>query len=342
VGKENRIQFIKPEILVDLETLIIRPPDPGPGEIRGLADPNAAYRLYDYPAGGTRRPGRISSINALKPQLVVSLHLRNKFYANDSGGLAIIVPPAWFLREMVNAIYPVRDKPVMEKSLFMNAIPREDLPYLDWYVFEKGRSETDCLVEDLFVYLIGYPNLKGTFKPDLSDIRGLRENMVSWPYQRLEGSKSIFSVNRGSPFIRRELSPFEEKRRHGGPEGYGGDNHYAGTELLRFINRQIGEKGLKTIYKLDGSLVSTWSLPLYINAISAFLELGCIDSDTDILLFTEYRRETAVSLALGILSLLYGTGPGRGGSLPLGSRIDWESYGDYFTVPDNADWLKPD
>ncbi|MBN1413200.1 MAG: hypothetical protein JW969_20335 [Spirochaetales bacterium] len=333
IGAQNNLAFSDPNQKINIEAILIRPPDMKMEEISALEDPNAPYRLYDYPEAGKRMPGRISRINALKPELVVSLHMRNKYFDNDYGGLAILVPPASFLREIVNASYEFRDKPVAPKQYFAGVLSREYLPYLDWFVFERGRSEMDCIAEDIAIYLTGYANKKGTYVIDLQEYKGFRENMVTWPYQRSETARDLYYINREAPFFIREFSRFEEKRRHGGPEGFGGDNYYATIELLRFIKWRTVTEGLRINYRINYSFISLWSLPLHINAISAYLELGCVDSDSDLLLVTKHARSTASFIALGILSLLYGTDVPVERDAPRGGRLDWEYYGDYFDIP---------
>ena len=59
-----------------IETMISREPSLTDKQKEVESDPNASYRLYDYPdSDGDIKQGRISRINAFKPHLVVSLHM---------------------------------------------------------------------------------------------------------------------------------------------------------------------------------------------------------------------------------------------------------------------------
>ncbi|HRP70956.1 MAG TPA: N-acetylmuramoyl-L-alanine amidase, partial [Turneriella sp.] len=59
-------------------------------------DPNARFRLYDYPnyKTGEIEPGTISRINALTPELVITLHLTHT-EAPVQGGMATVITPGY-------------------------------------------------------------------------------------------------------------------------------------------------------------------------------------------------------------------------------------------------------
>lgn len=59
-------------------------------------DPNATYRLYDFPdpKTGVRRKGRLSKINESKPHLVLSLHL-NPASKGQTGGMGAVLTPGF-------------------------------------------------------------------------------------------------------------------------------------------------------------------------------------------------------------------------------------------------------
>ena len=135
-------------------------------------------------------------------------------------------------------------------------------------------------------------------------------------------------------FWDRERGKPELMRREGGLEGFGGDNLYASNELLRFmqygLRLQVNED--KDTYKEPNKIllpfVSTYSIPTFVNAISAYLELGEITSDRDMYFVTTKKRKTAICLAVGIYSLFNGLElrPIETLYTPKGRRIDFEKY----------------
>ena len=140
--------------------------------------------------------------------------------------------------------------------------------------------------------------------------RGLRHNMVSWSYQNkaevsaahLRGFQPI------GPFWEREQGKAEVWRREGGPEGYGGDNFYAAQQLLRFSRSSLILDKVdteRTAPEIIAPFVSTWSVPTYVNAVSAFLELGFLSNALDRKRLTKHIDSYATGLAAGIYSLCY-------------------------------------
>jgi len=65
-----------------------------------VEDPNGAYRLFDYPDRyGNIQRGRLSLINAVKPHLVVSLHLGESAPRDYEGMNPVIIPSYDFLKQ---------------------------------------------------------------------------------------------------------------------------------------------------------------------------------------------------------------------------------------------------
>jgi N-acetylmuramoyl-L-alanine amidase len=310
-------------------------------------DPNAPYRLYDFPNPKTseRVKGRLSFINSLKPQLVLSLHL-NPAGKGQAGGMAAVLTPGYATFKLLKDISEGKKKP---KS-FQNS------PWSDWLVFAGGWSKMENAMTDAWIYLHGYWAEKSGRKADLTKFEGYRQNMVTWRYADKRGwetgakanstgpyAKSHASFQADGAFWEREMGKKEIWRREGGREGYGGDNYYATKELMRFVQYGVREqlKSKKGEYPELGPIqkpyISTYSLPTYTNAICAFIEIGYINRKRDIKMLTENKKETAVSLAVGIYSLFAGLELKKHANMPIipkGKPVNWERYGKYFEEVD--------
>ncbi len=126
----------------------------------------------------------------------------------------------------------------------------------------------------------------------------------------------------------REQSRFEEYRRDGGAEGYGGDNHFAAAEIIRYTLYTLKMNNIDhPDQKLGRPFYSVWQLPLSVNAISAYIELGWLSSPHYRSLFTERVDTLAEGIAVGIYSLFAGITPRpQAGIMPRGKSIDLKKY----------------
>ena len=128
---------------------------------------------------------------------------------------------------------------------------------------------------------------------------------------------------------------------------YGGDNHLAANELMRFIQygvrMQVPEKRANNkLGPILDPFVSTYTLPTYTNAVVAFLEVGHLNIWRDRRMVIDQREQVAISLAVGIYSLFTGLDikkPGYGPYLPRGRKLDFAKYenlpqGNYFKIVD--------
>ncbi|MCB1174131.1 MAG: N-acetylmuramoyl-L-alanine amidase [Leptospiraceae bacterium] len=304
-------------------------------------DVNAPYRLYDYPdsKSGQMQPGRISRINQLEPELIVSLH-NNPAGSGHSGGMAAVLAPAWGTFALIRKI----DEGQEPEIRFLRT------PWAQtWLITDPGWSVFQAARADTWVYFHGY-RTTADGSPDRSKNRGIRQNMVQWSYADKPGWEAKYNPDQrgpyairhadfqaSGPFFDRERSRFESWRRSGGPLGYGGDNHYASDELMRFA--QYGFRTLAKELRTDGAIgpinppyTSTYSLPTFSNAIVAYLEIAYLNRKRDRQLMTAYREELAQSLAVGIYSLFAGLElkPRAWPFVPDGSAINFEKYGRYF------------
>jgi hypothetical protein len=235
------------------------------------------------------------------------------------------------------------------KNISQNkADPKEFLnsAWSNWMIFQPKWSPLENAIADAWIYFHGYWTNKKGDKPDLKRFEGYRYNMVTWKYKDDEGWENEVKDVEGPYALRHELfrpigrfwdrekSKLEIMRREGGLEGFGGDNHYAGAELLRFVQyglRLQVNKDLDTYTEPNPILkpfISTYSLPMLINAISAYLELGDIRSEKDIYFLTKKKKKIAVALAVGIYSLFQGLEVKELDFpyIPKGKRIIFEKY----------------
>ena len=304
---------------------------------------NAPYRLYDFldPETKEMRPGRISRMNALRPELIVSLHA-NPAGHGHAGGMATVLSPSFRTFDLIRRIHLGE----LPESKF------HELPWAEtWLVTDPGWSKFEAARADAWVYFHGYrTNRKGS-EPDFRKNRGIRYNMITWAYADPSGWEKSYEPNRPGRFSLsykdfrpegkfwdRERGKQELWRRADGRKGFGGDNHAASDELLRYA--QYGLRLLAPELRKKGKIgpiqppyTSTYSLPTFSNAIVAYLEIAYLNRKRDYSLITRHREELARSLAVGIYSLFAGLelrplpqSPYR----PDGRPLDFAKYGDYF------------
>jgi N-acetylmuramoyl-L-alanine amidase len=318
-----------------IHTMMSRPEAPEREELVKIDDPNAEYRLFDYPSPrGGMSPGRISSINAFKPHLVVSLHCAESTSRSRLGMNAVICAPYSILSEGLEYLQGKRK----ERSFFYKS------QYADWFEESNRRRRTSFqwFLNDVSVYFAGF-HLDRKNRVEMDNFMGYRFNMVSWKYADSAGWEKIAVTHpKGSryadnfdgfiadgPYWDRERSLFEEYRRGNGYEGYGGDNHYASTEIIRYVLSAIDRKGYRhRDLTIAPPYISVWSVPLYVNAVSAYIELGYIRMLSYRHVLTQMQDDVAEGIAVGIYSLLVGmeSPPSDFKYRPRGKRIDLDKY----------------
>lgn len=279
-------------------------------EIKARKDPNAEFRLYDYPdSHGAMQPGRISKINALKPHLVVALHMTATYSSIYRGMSSVITAPPSF---MYNGLLYLKGK--KNSSFFRNS------PYDDWFQESNERTSWEWFLNDAVFYFTSYPMSRNR-KMKRDNFRGYRYNMVHWAYRDDKGweskaakhpggtqyANSFWSFVPAGRFWERDKSKYEEYRRSGGQEGFGGDNNYASSEIIRYMLYSLYLRNEHHPHqKLTRPFVSTWSIPLHVNAITAFIELGSLTNNRHRYIFTKKQEELAEGIAVGIYSLFAG------------------------------------
>lgn len=307
-------------------------------KFREKDDKNAKYRLYDYPdfATGKMKHGRISWINSKTPHLVVSLHINDLGSKNSAyGGMGVVISPSYRTFELLKSISEGR----APKEEFLNS------PWNNWMIFQHKWSPLENAIADAWIYFHGYWTTKDGTKADLKRFEGYRQNMVTWKYrdnpgwERKVGKRGPYALKHENfqatgRFWEREKSQIEFRRREQGYEGFGGDNHYAGAELLRYVQYglRIQANEFSDKYTSPNPIgkpyISTYSLPMLVNAISAYLELGNIRNTKDMYFLTKKKKKVAISLAVGIFSLFHGLEVKEKDYpyIPVGKRIEFETY----------------
>jgi len=279
-------------------------------------DINAPYRIYDYPdlETGIRQPGLVSRINSRNPHLVVSIHI-NSGYGSKPGAMSSIVSPGY--RTYSRALEYIRGDSSDRARVYREF---DKSVYRYWYSPDNTRSNFEWFLSDAWVYFTGYWSKKKGLEADLTRFKGIKHNYFQWAYQDENYWKGKFTVDQVlSPslsgfkpeglFWERELSEPEQWRREEGPEGFGGDNLYAGNEILRFIRKGLLIHGVDTkasLPVLRRPTMSAWSVPIYINAISSYLEIGFIDNPRDFARMTRHTDVYGEAVAVGVYSLLFG------------------------------------
>jgi hypothetical protein len=327
-----------------IEAFVSRPAGYIENYFENRNDLNAPFRLYDYPNQKTEavEPGTISRINALEPELVITLHLTHT-EAPAAGGMATVITPGYRTYELAHR-YVRADGDDRKKIRARFG----DTEWNRWFVSDDRFKVFPSFMADAFIYYIGFWSKPDGVHTDYSRFRGYRHNLVSWSYadsdaiiESLYGQKgeryatTLAAFEPKGKFWEREKAEPETWRREDGPEGYGGDNHYAGTEVLRYTRKAFVVNGFdspKTAPKILKPYISTWAVPTYVNAIAAFVELAHTTSKRDHLRMAKYRHIYAEAIAVSAYSLLYGmsdVGMAKGKRLPL-ERYENLPGGNYF------------
>jgi len=296
-----------------------------------ISDPNGPYRLYDFPdKKGELLKGRISKINQFKPHLVVSIHCAKTAPPDYVGMNAVVVPPYNVLKNGLDNL---------KKGNIVS--PSSSWSMNSWFRGRRGMSRKRAFYEDVVLYFTGF-GLQRNYKTDRDNFRGYRYNMVHWNYADKEnwfkkakehkkntryGEYKYFKPE--GKIWARESSKYEGYRRGTGFNDFGGDNYYASNEILKYIFTSLSKKGYKSKKKYAGKpFVSVWSVPLLVNAISAYIEIGYFDRKWDRKVMTRRHDEIAEGIAVGIYSLFAGMKDVKSPEYikPKGKSIDFEKY----------------
>ena len=316
-----------------IETILSREEAIPADRIEETDDPNANYRLYDFPnSAGKMQKGRISKINEYRPNLVVSLHLAQSAPPDYKGMNGIIVPPYNVLKEGLLML----QKGETSKKINDHNILRS------WFKEFKKTPPKFVFLKDASYYFTSF-GIKKDYSVDTDDFKGYKYNMVTWRYSdppqwnliaekhpadsRYSSDYKTFKEE--GDFWEREQSVYEGYRRGTSFKDFGGDNYFATYEIIKYILLSLNKAGISNKDKIPGKpYISTWSVPMLINAISAYIELGYLDRkwDREVLLYQQ--NKIAEGVAVGIYSLLAGVEDINSAykHKPTGKFIDLEKY----------------
>jgi hypothetical protein len=211
-----------------------------------------------------------------------------------------------------------------------------------WFKEFKKTPSKFVFFKDVSYYFTSY-GMKKNYSIDINDLKGYKYNMITWRYSdppkwhllaekhpvNSRYSSDYKTFKEEGDFWEREQSVYEEYRRGTSFKDFGGDNYFATYEIIKYILLSLNKSGISNKDKIPGkSYISNWSMPLLINAISAYIELGYLDRkwDRDILL--NKQDKIAEGVAVGIYSLLAGIEKidGNYKNKPTGKFIDLKKY----------------
>ena len=304
----------------------------------GRRDVNKHFRIFDGPAsfphkpGGKMIPGRLSKSAMFSPHFQVSLHIDGSTNNWQRGMSALFVPgPKHLEKARMVALGKAEAKTI------------DPLVKRYWSYRGGYRTKVGWMLNDMWTYYTGFGADQSGKKLREKGYIGQRWQHLDWSYaDPVEASprKSLKEFPPGA-FFAREAGRFEAVRRSDGPEKVGGDNLYAGQELLRFIRYawwreyQGGGKAWaedlppkKYLPPLEKPTAADWAMPLFTNAVAPFLELGQLQNWKDRYLLSSKLEVAADGLAVGLYSLAAGLPlpPVDGVAAPRGLAIDWSRY----------------
>lgn len=315
-----------------IETHLSREPSVSKKKAGKMEDPNAEFRLYDYPGkDGEIQPGRISKINALNPHLVVCLHLAGSAPTDYLGMNPVLAPPYRVLKTGLNNLQNNDSKKIDDHGIFKS-----------WFRDSVKTSFQLAYYKDVANYFTGF-DLNKNYTLNKEKFRGYKYNMVTWNYADPPGwhktakthktdtqySSDIKTFKEEGAYWEREKSVYEQFRRGEDFKNFGGDNSLASYEIIKYILLSLDKKGISRKDKIPGkAFISTWSIPLLVNAVCAYIELGYLNRSWDRNILLHRQDKIAEGVAVGIYSLFAGIDnlEGKFRHSPSGEKLDLEKY----------------
>jgi hypothetical protein len=211
-----------------------------------------------------------------------------------------------------------------------------------WFREHKGVPYKFAFFKDVSFYFTSY-GMKKDYRINTDDFKGYKYNMVTWRYSDKpkwnliaekhpadsKYSSDYKTFKEEGDFWEREQSVYEGYRRGTSFKNFGGDNYFATYEIIKYILLSLNKSGINHKDKIPGKpYISTWSVPMLINAISAYIELGYLDRKWDRETLLYKQNQIAEGVAVGIYSLLAGIEniPGKYKNKPTGKFIDLKKY----------------
>jgi len=325
---------------------------------------NRFFRLFDSPQkfpfkeGTSLEKGRLSKMAEKKPELTICLHVNGASTKNARGLHCLFVPSYGHFEKVRQEILGKKIKKDNEWYKVNRC----------WFKHTGARSRKQWMYNDTWTYFTGYGSDKSGKKLSTATNIGSRHQDLSWRYKSAERTSRTTSLDPEFTglFWQREASAFEAFRREGGYEGYGGDNLYTGMELVRYTKQALWrdfvissakeksyEKSTKKLFKtkkdaqksvkqylgpVHRSVAADWAVPLFGNAVTAFLELGYITNKKDFAILRNKLDVIADGITIGIFSLVNGLKLSKDSvysESPKGRAVNWNHYkkldkGNYF------------
>jgi hypothetical protein len=288
--------------------------------------------------------GRISKINKYKPQLVVSLHIARSAPPEYKGMNGIIVAPYNVLKKGLVMLQAEETSKKIDYNILSS-----------WFRESEKTPPKLAFFKDVSYYFTSY-GIKKDYSIDMDDFKGYKYNMVTWRYSdqpkwnliaekrpiNSKYSSDYKTFKEEGSFWEREQSIYEGYRRGIGFKDFGGDNYFATYEIIKYIFLSLNKAGISSKDKIPGKpYISTWSMPLLINAINAYIELGYLDRKWDREMLLYKQDNIAEGVAVGIYSLLAGIENIKTNfkHKPTGKFIDLKKYNitkedSYFDIVD--------
>lgn len=317
---------------VYIETHLSRGPSVSKKKAGKMKDPNAEFRLYDYPGeNGEINPGRISKINSFNPHIVVCLHLAASAPPDYLGMNPILAPPYKVLQTGLLNLQKGGSRSINDCGILES-----------WFRDSVKISPQLAYYKDVVNYFTGF-DLNRDYTVNQEKFNGYKYNMTNWDYADEPGwnetaklhkagtrySNNIKTFKEEGAYWEREKSVHEQFRRGENFENFGGDNSLSSYEIIRYILLSLDKKGISRKDKIPGkAFISTWSIPLMVNAVCAYIELGYLNRPWDKEVLLRRHDEIAEGVAVGIYSLFAGIEKieGKFKYNPSGQSIDFEKY----------------
>lgn len=315
-----------------IEAHLSRGPSVSKKKAAKIEDPNAEFRLYDYPGkNGEIQPGRISKINALNPHLVVCLHLAGSAPTDYLGMNPVLAPPYKALKIGLENLQNGNPGKIDDQGILKS-----------WFRDSVKTSSQLAYYKDVATYFTGF-DLNKDYTLNEEKFRGYKYNMVTWNYADQPGwhktakqhktgtqySNDIKTFQEEGAYWEREKSIYEQFRRGKDFTDFGGDNSLSSYEIIKYILLSLDKKGISSKDKIPGkAFISTWSIPLMVNAVCAYIELGYLNRSWDRNILLHRQDEIAEGVAVGIYSLFAGIEniEGKFRHNPSGKSLDLEKY----------------
>ncbi|MBI4861572.1 MAG: hypothetical protein HY815_15115 [Candidatus Riflebacteria bacterium] len=321
-----------------------------------------------FPATATTPlfPGRMSKVNAVSADLVLGVHINSSAAASARGPTALFVPPFAFyeeIRQMAIGVKPwkdLRQSPYYQcwspargggdrRGEIVGELTRY---YLDSVAGASAEARRSRVLGRRNHVMWSYRDTAPASISNLGDrLAGPyweRERSAFEAFRRAGGPEEMGGDNlyAGQELTRFMRYALWKDRSEGGNRLPPDTAQYGGADGFRprpparkaHPSDSAAERTRPTtsgagspddyLGRHQMPLASDWALPLYTNAVVAYLEAAYLSNPADLWLLDNKLDVMAEGVAVGIYSLCAGlkVKPVPAVVLPRGYRIDWERY----------------